>query len=351
MENNKKIPVAILGATGMVGQRFVQLLSDHPWFEISALASSERSVGKTYRHACRWMLDKEIPASAADMLIQEIQPTLEARIIFSALPAHVAKKVEPRFAKGGYVVCSNASAFRYEPDVPVIIPEINHDHLTLLEPQKKNRGWDGLIITSPNCTTTGIAIPLKPLYQKFGISKIFAVSMQAISGAGYPGHSFLDIADNVIPFIPGEEEKVQTEINLLLGKMNGNHRIPAEITISAQANRVSVKEGHTICLSMAFERKPSLNELIRVLEDFKGISGLPYLPGSPEQIIIVREEQDRPQPRSDRNAGGGMSVSVGRIRECPLLDYRMVTVSHNTLRGAASGSILNAELLVAKQLI
>ncbi|MCD6355776.1 MAG: aspartate-semialdehyde dehydrogenase [Anaerolineaceae bacterium] len=351
MEINKKIPVAILGATGMVGQRFVQQLANHPWFKISALASSLRSAGKPYQEACRWLLEGDMPSQVARMMVQPVKPNLDAKIIFSALPASVARDVEPLFAEAGYAVCSNASAFRYEQDVPVIIPEINHDHIALLEAQKKNRGWKGLLVTSPNCTTTGIALPLKPLQLAFGIKKIFAVTMQAVSGAGYPGISFLDIEDNVIPFIGGEEKKIETETHLLLGKMNGSLRIPARITISAQANRVSVKEGHTICLSLEFDKKPSLEEITLALKNFRGIPGTPQLPSMPEQIIIVREEKDRPQPRKDREVNGGMSISVGRIRPCPIIDYRMVTVSHNTLRGAASGSILNAELLVAKKLV
>lgn len=351
METNKKIPVAVLGATGMVGQRFVQLLAHHPWFRITALASSERSAGKPYQEACRWLLEGEVPAAVADIVVQPVQPNLDATLVFSALPASVARQVEPAFAKAGYAVCSNASAFRYEEDVPLLIPEINHDHTALLEKQKNKRGWKGLIVTSPNCTTTGIAIPLKPLQQAFGIHKIFVMTMQAVSGAGYPGLSFLDIEDNVIPFIAGEEEKIGQETNLLLGKMDARRRVPAEITVSAQANRVSVKEGHTVCLSMEFVREPSWQEIISALIDFNGIKGLPDLPSRPQQILLVREEEDRPQPRKDRQVNGGMSVTVGRIRPCPILDYRMVTVSHNTLRGAASGSILNAELLVAKGII
>lgn len=351
METNNKIPVAVLGATGMVGQRFVQLLAHHPWFKISALASSERSAGKTYQNACHWLLDGNIPAEIGKMAVQPVQPTLNAKIVFSALPASVAIKVEPAFAEAGYAVCSNASAFRYEEDVPVIIPEINHDHTAILSTQKKKRGWKGILVTSPNCTTTGIALPLKPLHEAFGINKVFVVTMQAVSGAGYPGISFLDIEDNVIPFIGGEEQKIETETQLLLGKMDGIQRLPANIIISAQANRVSVKEGHTICLSIGFSQKPSLEEIITVLQNFNGIEGTPNLPSMPKQILVVRQEQDRPQPRKDRHVNDGMSVAVGRVRTCPILDYRMVTVSHNTLRGAASGSILNAELLVAKNII
>lgn len=345
MAINKKIRAAVLGATGMVGQRFVQLLSTHPWFEVSALAASEKRAGQTYQEACRWLLDGEMPASAAGLVLQTAKPELDAQIVFSALPANIARDIEPEFAKAGYAVCSNASAYRYEPDVPLLIPEINHEHIQMIEQQRKTRGWKGLIATSPNCTTTAIAIPLKPLNEQFGIEKIFAVSMQAVSGAGYPGLSFLDIEDNVIPFIRGEEEKIELEMRLLLGAWSGGNRIPAPITISAQANRVSVKDGHTVCLSVGLKQKPTLEEIVESLRNFKGSPGLPPLPSSPPQIIIVKDEEDRPQPRRDRDANAGMSVSVGRVRACPILDFRMVAVSHNTLRGAAGGSVLNAELL------
>jgi len=351
MELIKKMPVAVLGATGMVGQRFVQLLTRHPWFKITALASSDRSVGKTYQDACHWLLDGNIPAEIGKMVVQSVQPTMDAKIVFSALPASVASSVEPAFAEAGYAVCSNASAFRYDADVPLIIPEINHDHTKLLSAQRKNRSWKGILVTSPNCTTTGIALPLKPLHQAFGIDKIFVVTMQAVSGAGYPGLSFLDIVDNVIPFIGGEEHKIETETQLLLGKIEGSQRMPAKMIISSQANRVNVKEGHTICLSIKFAQKPTREEIISVLENFKGIEGTPDLPSIPQQILVVRQEEDRPQPYKDRHVNDGMSVTVGRIRACPILDFRMVTVSHNTLRGAAGGSILNAELLVAKNMI
>jgi aspartate-semialdehyde dehydrogenase len=351
MDKKNTIPVAVLGATGMVGQRFAQQLANHPWFEISALASSERSAGHAYQEACTWQLNGEMPAHIADMVVQPVEPNLDARIVFSALPASIARDVEPDLADAGYVVCSNASAFRYEEDVPVIIPEITHDHTALLEQQKAKRGWSGLLVTSPNCTTTGIAIPLKPLDDAFGISTLFVVSMQAISGAGYPGLSYLDIEDNVIPFIGGEEKKIESETHLLLGRMDGSRRVPAAFTVSAQANRVSVTEGHTICLSVGLEQKATSESVIETLRQFHGVPGLPDLPSAPNPLIIVRDEDDRPQPRRDRTANSGMAVTVGRVRPCPILDHRMVTVSHNTIRGAASGSILNAELLVAKGFI
>ena len=344
----QKIPVAILGATGAVGQRFVQLLADHLRLEIAALAASERKVGLRYGEACQWILPGDPPLSIIDRKIQTIEPSIPGQIIFSALPASKALEVEPSFARAGYLVCSNASAFRCEPDVPLIIPEINADHLTLIERQRKERGWPGLIITSPNCTTTGIAMPLKPLDEAFGLRRVFAVTLQAVSGAGYPGIPSLDILDNVIPYIKGEEEKVERETRLLLGALIDGERVAGDIRISVQANRVPVLDGHTACLSLGFDRSPSVEEVVSALENFKGPDQLQELPSAPQHPVEVNFEPDRPQPRRDRDAGMGMVVTVGRVRECPLLDIRLVSVSHNTLRGAASGSILNAELLLAE---
>jgi aspartate-semialdehyde dehydrogenase len=323
-------------------------LAEHPWFEIAALAASERKVGQRYGDACRWILSGDPPAFIMEREIQAVEPSLPGRIVFSALPAPIAREVEPRFARAGYMVCSNASAFRYEQDVPLIIPEVNADHLVLIERQRLERGWSGLIVTSPNCTTTGIVMPLKPLDEAFGLKKVFAVTMQAISGAGYPGIPSLDILDNVVPYIKGEEEKVERETRLLLGSLDDGKRSEPGLAISAQANRVPVLDGHTVCLSLGFERKTSVEEVVSALENFKGPAHLQALPSAPEHPITVRLQPDRPQPRRDRDGGAGMLVTVGRIRECPLLDIRLVSVSHNTLRGAASGSILNAELLVAE---
>jgi len=348
MSTETKVPVAVLGATGAVGQRFVQLLTDHPWFEIVALAASERSAGRPYADACNWVIPGDPPPFASEMMVSSLEPTLPARLVFSALPASVAREVEPLFAQAGYAVCSNASAFRYEPDVPLVIPEVNADHLALIERQRAERGWSGLIVTSPNCTTTGIAMPLKPLDVAFGLRQVFATSMQAVSGGGYPGVASLDILGNVLPYIGGEEEKIERETRLLLGHVADGRRVEAEVVVSAQANRVPVLDGHTICLSVGFEKRPTVEEAIAALAGFRGPDVVRELPSAPEHPILVRREPDRPQPRRDRDAEGGMAVTVGRVRECPLLDLRLVSVSHNTLRGAASGSILNAELLVAK---
>ncbi len=343
-----KIPVAVLGATGAVGQRFVQLLAEHPWFEIVALAASDRSAGRRYGEACNWVVPGDPPLFTRDMIVHSLEPTLPGRLAFSALPVSAAREVEPEFARAGYVVCSNAAAFRYDPDVPLLIPEINAEHLALVERQRANRGWPGWIVTSPNCTTTGIAIPLKPLDQAFGLRKVMATSMQAVSGAGYPGIPSLDIMGNVIPYVAGEEEKIEKETRLLLGRMVDGQRLEANLVVSAQANRVAVLDGHTVCLSVGFQRRPSPQEAAAVLAGFRGPEVVRSLPSAPEVPIVVRPEPDRPQPARDRDAMGGMAVTVGRVRECPILDLRLVTVSHNTLRGAASGSILNAELLVAR---
>ncbi len=343
----RKIPVAILGATGIVGQRFIQLLQDHPWFEISALVASDRSAGRTYRDACNWVLEGDPPDEVLDQIVQPLKPDLPARIVFSALPSPVAREAEPTFAKAGYVVCSNASAFRQDPDVPVIIPEVNGDHIKMVEWQAAKRGWKGLIVTSPNCTTTGTVMPLKPLDQAFTITRVFATSIQAVSGAGYPGLSFLDMSDNLVPYIHGEEEKIENESLLLLGHLSGRERIPAQLQVSAQANRGPIQHGHTVCLSIEFTNKPSPEAAIEVLRTYRGPEIAWDLPSAPPRPIIVRDEPDRPQPRRDRDTQNGMVCTVGRVRACPVFDIKLVSVIHNAIRGAAGGSILNAELLVA----
>jgi len=343
---NKRIPVAILGATGAVGQRFIQLLADHPWFEITALAGSERSAGQKYGDL-RWVLDSNPPPHIGEMLVSAPEPGLPGDIAFSALPSDVAREVEPKFAAAGYVICSNASAHREAPNIPLLIPELNAGHIAMIEKQRATKGWPGLIVASPNCTTTGLAMTLYPLHQAFGVQQVFVTTLQAVSGAGYPGVSFMDIHDNLIPYIGNEEEKIKSETCLLLGEMNAGERFPAEIGISVQVNRVPVRDGHTLSIAAKFERSPSVEEAIQVLENFHGSEIIHNLPSAPKNPILVRREIDRPQPRRDRNANNGMSITIGRIRPCSLLDLRMVSVVHNTLRGAASGSILNAELLVA----
>lgn len=343
----QKIPISILGATGAVGQRFVELLVEHPLFEIAALSASDRNAGKTYAEACNWVLSGSMPAEIAGMTLMVAGADLPGRVAFSALPAPIAKDIEPRLAAAGMVVCSNASALRQSAGVPLLIPEINAEHLAMIPLQHSQLGWRGLAVTSPNCTTNGIAMTLKPLDDAFGVEAVFATTMQAISGAGYPGIPSLDILDNIVPHIAGEEEKIESETNLLLGRIQDGQRIPANITISAHANRVPVVDGHTIALSVKLRHKASPADAARVLADFRGSSLVQGLPSAPAQPVMVRYEDNRPQPRRDRDAGNGMSVSVGRIRPCKLLDLRMVTIVHNTVRGAAGGSILNAELLHA----
>jgi len=345
----REIPVAVLGATGAVGQRFIQLLEDHPWFRVVAVAASQKSCGLRYADACLWKLATPIPREVADLPVIPLDPSLlpdHVRLVFSALPADVARQVEPAFARAGLAVSSNASAFRYDPDVPVLLADVNAHHLRLLKIQRERRGWKGLLITNPNCTTSGIALTLKPLHDAFGVQSVIATSMQAVSGAGYPGEPSLDILGNIVPWIPGEEEKIERESNLLLGSVDDGRQTPAGIAISAHANRVPVLDGHTVCLSVGFSSQGIAPEdVTRELISFADRSKEATLPSAPCPPIRVFAEDDRPQPRLDCCDSTGMQVAVGRIRGCELLDIRLVLTVHNTIRGAAGGSILNAELL------
>jgi len=353
LEHHEKRPVVVLGATGAVGQRFVQLLDNHPWFDLVAVAASERSAGRSYEEASHWILPGDIPRPVMRMIVSSLDPAdfslPEGRqpIAFSALPSDVAAEVEPRFAEAGYAVCSNASAFRYEPDVPILVPDVNPSHIDILPIQRANRGWPGFIATNPNCTTAGISVVLKPLDDAFGLRRVFAATLQAISGAGYPGVPSFDITDNVIPWISGEEDKMARETAQLLGRVDDGRLVPAELRLAAHAHRVPVVDGHTVCLSLGFEATPSADDAMEILRSFRSPDIVAGLPSAPNPSIRVLESPDRPQPRLDRDAGRGMAVSVGRIRSCPLLDIRLVLVSHNTIRGAAGGSIVNAELLTA----
>ena len=347
MDERAKIPVAVLGATGAVGQRFVQLLADHPWFEITALAASDRSAGRRYADAVRWVVPGDPPPTLRDKIVKALRPDLPADLVFSALPSAIAREIEPAFARAGYAVCSNASAYRDAPHVPLLIPEINADHARLIDRQRVERGWSGLIVTSPNCTTTGVAMALKPLDVAFHLRTCFMASMQAVSGAGYPGVPSLDIMNNVIPYIPGEEEKFQQELSKMLGRMENGRLIDAEISLSAHANRVPVLDGHTVSLSVGFEREITVEDALTTLRAYRAPEVAASLPSALLNPLIVRTDPDRPQPRRDRDAAGGMAVTVGRVRPCPVLDLRLTTVTHNTLRGAAGGAVLNAELLVA----
>ena len=343
-----RIPVAILGATGAVGQTFVRLLADHPWFEVAELAASERSAGRRYGDVARW-IEGEMPTALRDAVVQPCDPTaVRSPIVFSALDSSAAGDVEPAFAADGRLVFSNAKNYRMAPDVPLLIPEVNWEHVRLLEAQRAARGWSGGLITNANCSVTVAALALAPLHAAFGVERVFAATMQAVSGAGYPGVPSLDILGNAIPYIADEEPKIEQELRKLLGAYSEGAVSEPPIRASVHANRVAVEHGHTICLSVGFARRPTPEEVVRAMRDWRGSEGLAgYLeacPTAPARPIVVTDQTDRPQPRRDVNAGGGMSVVVGRVREDSLLDVRLVVMGHNTIRGAAGGSILNAEL-------
>ena len=352
--SQSQIPVAILGATGSVGQRFISLLENHPWFKVVALAASDRSAGQKYAQATRWVLDTPIPDYAKDMVIVPASTdAVQAKIVFSALHTEVANELEPQFAKAGSAVCSNASSYRRGEDVPLLLPEINADHIHLIKQQRKNHNWSGCIVTNPNCTSTGLTITLKALDQAFGVKKVFATSLQALSGAGYPGVSSLDIMDNVIPNVGngGEEEKVEWEPRKMLGKFNDDRIELADITFSVHTNRVAVIDGHTVCASVELANQTDPETAEAVLRDFSAPESARELPSSPRPVIEIRDEADRPQPRLDRLTGKGMTTVVGRVRRDPIFDLKFVTLSHNTIRGAAGASIYNAELLVSENLL
>jgi aspartate-semialdehyde dehydrogenase len=342
-----RIPVAVLGAMGAVGQRFVQLLDGHPWFTVVALTGSDRAVGQRYGSACHWILPNPMPEWAKELPILPTDPEIVVQpLVFSALPSVTAREKEPLFASHGTVVCSNASAFRQEPDVPLILPEVNPDHTALIHQQRRLRSWPGFIVTNPNCTITGLTIVLKALHDAFGVSRAFIVSMQAVSGAGYPGTPSIDVIGNVVPFIQDEEEKMEWEPRKMLGNLRDAEVELAQIEISAHANRVSVPEGHMVCLSVELSRKGSTQEVSEAFMEYQSPHISRDLPFAPNPVIILKSEQDRPQPRLDLMTGDGMTTVVGRLRPDPILHHKMVILSHNTIRGAAGGSIFNAELLV-----
>ncbi len=342
-----KIKVGILGATGMVGQKFVQLLSNHPWFKITTLMASERRVGKIYGDEVDWIVSNDVPKNVRDLEMMPMDPKYcEADIVFSALPSGVAREVEPKFAREGFVVASNASAYRMEEDVPLVIPEVNPDHLNLIEVQRKRRGWDGFIVTNPNCTAIMLTITLKPLID-LGLKVVRVATMQALSGAGYPGVPSLAIIDNIIPFIKGEEEKVESEPLKILGDLENGKIVPANIEISASCHRVPVIDGHLEAVWAKFDRSVDVDDIINAFNSLKPLD----LPTSPEKVIVVRSEVDRPQPRLDRDEGNGMSVVVGRIRKVRDDEIRYLVLGHNTVRGAAGASILNAELMIKEDYI
>jgi aspartate-semialdehyde dehydrogenase len=344
-----KIRAGVLGATGMVGQRLVHLLGNHPWFELAEVAASERSSGKTYAEAVHWHLETPVPAAAGELVVKGLDPSLDCDFVFSALDSSVAGAAEEDFARAGYPVVSNSRNHRMDPDVPLLIPEVNAAHLDAIPRQQKNRGYDtGFIVTNPNCSTAGLVLVLKPLADAFGLEKIFVVTLQAISGAGYPGVASLDIQGNVIPFINGEEEKMEAEPQKLLGKWDGSRFVDAGLGLSAHCNRVPVVDGHLECVSIGLKKIASLGEVREALRSFEVDTELAALPSAVRNPVVVLEEENRPQPRRDLYAGNGMTAVVGRVRECPLLDVKLTLLSHNLVRGAAGAALLNAELLAAR---
>ncbi len=341
----KKMEVGILGATGMVGQRFLSLLEHHPWFEATWVAASDRSAGKKYGEACNWRLRSPMPVAARDLEVHECKPGGAPQLIFSSLDSKVAGEIEKEFARAGHVVVSNSSNHRMDADVPLLIPEVNPDHLALVRTQRKQRGWSGMIVTNPNCTTVGLVMSLAPLERAFGLSKVMMTSMQAVSGAGYPGVPTLDILGNVIPYISGEEEKVERETQKLLGQLVDGRVRPGDFAVSAHCNRVMVEDGHTESISVALRQKVSLGELIEAWRRFRSLPQERNLPSAPQHPIVVRDEADRPQPRLDAETEHGMATVIGRVRPCPVLEFKYTALSHNTIRGAAGAALLNAELM------
>lgn len=342
-----KIPVAILGATGCVGQKFIQLLDNHPWFSIAALCASERSTGKQYAEATQWLMPTPIPRYIAEMKVQPCDAALAfpVSLVFSGLDPSVAGEIETSFAEAGYIVVSNSRNHRMAKEVPLVVPEVNPDHIDLVKAQRFGKG---MIVTDPNCSVIGLALALKPLYDQFGIEAVNAFTMQAVSGAGYPGVASLDIVDNVIPFIRGEEEKIETETLKILGQFEKDHIVPASFKISAHCNRVPVLDGHTECVSIKLKTKASAADIIKAWNHFQAEPQKLNLPTAPFQPLYYFEQENYPQPRLHRHLDKGMAVSLGRLRPCSLFDYKFVLLSHNTLRGAAGAAVLNAELMVRK---
>jgi aspartate-semialdehyde dehydrogenase len=345
---SERIRVGVLGATGMVGQEFVSFLGDHPWFDLTWLGASDRSAGKPYREATTWRLGGVTPSHVRDIVVSECKPSENApRLMFSAMDASVATEIERAFAGAGHTIVSNSRNHRMDEDVPLLVPEINADHLRLIPEQQRHRSWKGGIVTNPNCSTIVLVMALAPLKQ-FGIRRVIVSTMQAISGAGYPGVASMDINANVVPFIGGEEEKMERETQKILGDYSGVRVEPLAAKVSAQCNRVPVVDGHTLCVSVELDKKPSEAEIIGAMRGFRGVPQQKGLPSAPPCPVMYMEEQDRPQPRRDVERENGMAVFVGRLRKCPVLDYKFVALGHNTVRGAAGAAVLNAELMKAE---
>jgi aspartate-semialdehyde dehydrogenase len=345
---SKKIPVGILGATGIVGQRFIQMLEHHPWFEVSWMAASDRSEGRPYIEAARWKLKTAIPPAVANMKVSPALPTGAPKVIFAALDSSIARDLEPQFAAAGCAVISNSSALRMQADVPLVIPEVNGEHIALVEKQAWRTQSEGFVVTNPNCSAIGLVLALAPLHRAFTLEAVMAVTMQAVSGAGYPGVASLDILGNVIPYIASEEEKMQEETQKLLGTLSGSRIDPAPFAMSASCNRVAVEDGHTESISIRMKKKPSAEEIIAEWNNFRAEPQQLKLPSAPAQPVVYMSAPDRPQPRFDCDLGNGMATSVGRLRKCGVLDWKFTVLSHNTIRGAAGAALLNAELLKAK---
>jgi aspartate-semialdehyde dehydrogenase len=345
---NNKLPIGILGATGVVGQRFIQMLEHHPWFEVAWLAASDRSEGKAYAEAARWRLKTPIPPAVAKMQVSPATPAGAPRVIFAALDSAIAAELEPRFADAGCAVVSNSSALRMKEDVPLVIPEVNSGHIKLIDIQGWRRKSGGYVVTNPNCSAIGLVLALAPIEQHFGLDTVMAVTMQAVSGAGYPGVASLDILGNVIPFIRNEEEKMEEETRKLLGSLNGSKVIPGAFAMSAQCNRVAVEDGHTESVSVRLKKKAKPEEIIAAWDGYRAEPQELKLPSAPHRPVVYLDAHDRPQPRFDVDMGAGMSAAVGRLRPCGVLDWKFTVLSHNTIRGAAGAAVLNAELLKAK---
>jgi len=339
-----KIKAGVLGATGMVGQQLVRLLENHPWFELKWVAASERSSGRKYSEATSWRLAWPMPAAARDLLVDDCQPGRGPRLVFSGLDARAAAEIEPEMARCGHIVVSNASSFRMEQDVPLLVPEINPDHLKLV-PGQAARGWKGMVVTNPNCSTITLTMALAALERRFGLKRVLVTTMQAISGAGYPGVPSMDVLANVIPFIKNEEEKIEAETRRIFGLLSGDRVADADMAVSAQTNRVPVLDGHTMSISVELKQGAGLEDLKQAWREFRGVPQQRRLPSAPPQPVMVMEEPDRPQPRLDVEKEGGMATFVGRARPCPVLHYRFVAMGHNTVRGAAGAALLNAELM------
>lgn len=349
--SDNRIPVAILGATGNVGQRFIQLLENHPWFRVSELVASERSAGKKYEDATVWRLGDDMPEGVRGLTVQSYDADLQSPLAFSSLPSEVAADIEARLAERGTAVVSNTATHRMDDDVPLMLPELNPDHLDVIKTQQANRGWKGFITTNSNCSTMHLALTLKPLQDAFGLKKVLVTTLQAVSGAGYPGVPSLDMIDNIVPYIGGEEEKMESEAMKMLGGFSNGKFQNADFVLSAHCNRVPVRDGHTECASVELGSNPSVDEVIEAFESFRGAPQELDLPSAPKRPIVVRREDNRPQPALDRDTERGMASVVGRVRPCPILGLKYVVLGHNTVRGAAGAGVLNAELLKAQGLL